>query len=188
MTESTREILKKRNQLSSGQYIDYSAKICQKIVALSEYRNAENLLIFYPYLGEVNVLEIAINAFSLGKNVYFPKVTSSTDMEFVKVSQLSEFREGFKGIKEPVGNELFDKNNIRQNTIMILPGSSYDFYGNRTGYGKGYYDRYLENCREHIIKIGVCFELQMLDKIENVKPTDIPMDYVVHENNIVRSN
>ena len=144
-------------------------------------------MIFYPYLGEVNVVPVALDALKNGKNVYFPKVTGSTTMDFIKVSKITDFQEGYKGIKEPVGNDLFDKNNILKKTLMILPGSSYDFFGNRTGYGKGYYDRYLENCHTKIIKVGVCFELQMLDEIQNVKLTDIPMDYVINENNIVRS-
>lgn len=187
MQEITKEILKKRNQLSKEEYEKFSEKICKKILNLEEYQNAKNLLIFYPYLGEVDVVLVASNALETGKNVYFPKVTGSTTMDFIKVSKITDFQEGYKGIKEPIGNDVFEKNNISQETLMILPGSSYDFFGNRTGYGKGYYDRYLENCHTQIIKVGVCFELQMLNEIQNVKSTDIPMNYVINENNIVRS-
>ena len=187
MQENIREILKKRNQLPSEKYDLFSNKICQNILSLKEYQKAENLLIFYPYLGEVDVVPVALDALKNRKNVYFPKVTGSTTMDFIKVSKITDFQEGYKGIKEPIGNDLFDKNNIFKKTLMILPGSSYDFFGNRTGYGKGYYDRYLENCHTQITKVGVCFELQMLDEIQNVKSTDIPMDYVINENNIVRS-
>ena len=187
MTESIKEILKKRNNLSKEQYLDYSNKIYKKIMSLDEYKKSENLLIFYPYLGEVDVLPVALNALEHGKNVFFPKVTGETTMEFIKVLKLTEFNEGFKNIKEPIGNEIFDTHNITKKTIMILPGSTYDFHGNRTGYGKGYYDRYLENCYKNITKVGVCFELQLLEQIQNIKTTDIPMDYVIYENDIVRS-
>ena len=187
MQENIREILKKRNQLPSEKYDLFSNKICQNILSLKEYQKAENLLIFYPYLGEVDVVPVALDALKNRKNVYFPKVTGSTTMDFIKVSKITDFQEGYKGIKEPMGNEIFENDNISQKTLMILPGSSYDYFGNRTGYGKGYYDRYLENCYTQITKVGVCFELQMLDEIQNVKSTDIPMDYVINENNIVRS-
>ena len=91
------------------------------------------------------------------------------------------FIEGYKGIKEPIGEGVFDKHNICEPTLMILPGSCFDLSGNRMGYGKGYYDRYLEECYDKICKIGVCFSLQLLDEIPDVKATDIPMDYIICE-------
>ena len=74
-----------------------------------------------------------------------------------------------------------DKEHIEGKTIMILPGSAFDQYGNRAGYGKGYYDRYLEKCFDKIVKVGVCFSLQMLEKLPDVKTTDIPMDFIINE-------
>lgn len=181
-----KEILDARGQLSKEIYKTFSKEICRKVNVLDEYKEAENLLIFYPYLGEVDVLMNAKQALKEGKKVFFPKVTGSTTMDFIKVDSLDEFEEGYRGIKEPRGNEIFDKYNICDKTIMILPGSVFDFLGNRSGYGKGYYDRYLEMCHKNITKVGVCFSLQMLDKIPDVKTTDIPMDYVINEKNIIR--
>lgn len=181
-----KEILEKRKQLSKDEYTSFSEKICKKLEQLEAYRNAQNLLVFYPYLGEVNILPLVKSAFSLGKNVYFPKVTDETTMSFMKVNSLEDFTEGYKGIKEPMDGTVFDKENILDKTFMLLPGSVFDLSGNRTGYGKGYYDRYLENCHRNITKAGVCFSLQMLEKIPDVKPTDIPMDYVINEEKIIR--
>lgn len=186
MKEYIKDILKKRKQLSVNEHKDFSNKICQSIKRLEEYIAAKNILIFYPYLNEVDVLSIAKEALKEEKNVFFPKVTDSTSMDFIKVMDLEDFKEGYKGIWEPVGKEVFSKNTISQPTLMILPGSAFDFCGNRTGYGKGYYDRYLEQCYDKITKIGVCFSLQILAQIPDVKVTDIPMDYVICEK-MVRS-
>ena len=178
-----KQIIDKRNQLSEKKRCVFSKKICEILENSDELKNAKNVLIFYPYLSEVNVLPIASKAISLGKNVYFPKVTGETTMDFILVKDINAFSSGYKGIKEPMGNELFEKHCISEKTIMILPGSVFDFSGNRCGYGKGYYDRYLEKCYENITKIGVCFYIQMLKKIPDVKITDIPMDYVINERN-----
>lgn len=45
------------------------------------------------------------------------------------------------GIEEPcpVKENLIDTDD----GIIIVPGVAFDINGNRTGYGKGYYDRYL---------------------------------------------
>ena len=182
-----KEILDKRNNLSKEQYISFSKKICERVMELPEYEACVNLLIFYPYLSEVDILAVSRTAMEQGKRVFFPKVTSDTTMDFIEIKTLKDFHTGYKGILEPIGNQCFDKQNIIGKTMMILPGSAFDKNGNRAGYGKGYYDRYLENCHNNITKVGVCFSIQMLKQLPDVKSTDIPMDYVINEENTVRS-
>lgn len=182
------KILYKRKNLSEKEYCMYSNEICQRLFRLEEYRMAENILVFYPYLGEVNILPFVSLAFGDGKKVFFPKVTGETTMEFIKVTSLGDFYEGYKGIKEPIGDILYDKQATIGSTLMIAPGTAFDKYGNRCGYGKGYYDRFLADCYKNMIKVGVCFSLQMMDKIPDVKETDIPMDYVISEINTIRSD
>lgn len=182
-----KEILDKREHLDNDNYAMFSEAICEKVKAFDEYKQAKTLLIFYPYNGEVNIIPLVQNAIAEGKNVYFPKVLGSTNMDFFKVSDMTEFTNGYKGIKEPIGKIIFDKNCIDDKTVMILPGSVFDLSKNRCGYGKGYYDRYLSDCYEKIVKIGVCFSLQMLDSLptEDIKVTDVRMDYVVNENEVI---
>lgn len=183
-----KDILNKRKQLSKEVYVFLSENICHKIETLKEFQMAENVLFFYPYLGEVNILPLAKKTLETGKNVYFPKVISDTEMNFIKVRNLDDFNEGYKGIKEPKEGEIFDTEHILTKTVMILPGSAFDISGNRAGYGKGYYDRYLSDCYKNITKVGICFALQMLTEIPDVKLWDIPMDYVINEETIIRRN
>lgn len=183
-----KEILNKRKNIPNQEYTVFSEQICQRLVNLKGYQEAENVLAFYPYSGEANILPFVLKAFSEGKKVYFPKVTGETTMEFIKVTSLDDFSEGYKGIKEPIGDTVFDKGNAEGKTCMIAPGSAFDKQGNRCGYGKGYYDRYLEECYKNITKVGVCFSIQMMEKIPEVKETDIPMDYVINENETIRSD
>ena len=89
-------ILEKRKNLPKQDYILFSEKICQKVLELKEYQNAENVLAFYPYLGETDILPIVQHALSLGKNVFFPKVTGDTTMEFIKVSSMADFSSAVK--------------------------------------------------------------------------------------------
>ena len=182
-----RNILSKRREIPKTLAVELSRNICEKILSLKEYHEAENLMVYYAYLGEADIQNVILDAFSKGKNVYFPKVTGETSMEFVKVYSLSDFSCGYKNIMEPIGTEKFIKNPVKGKTLMILPGSVFDYSGNRCGYGKGYYDRYLADCYTEIIKVGVCFDMQMVEMISDVKSTDIVMDYVVNEKMIYRS-
>lgn len=179
-----KDILAKRREIPSKDYRFFSDVICQSIEKITEYEQAEHLLFFYPYLQEVDILPLVKKALKTGKKVYFPKVTGETTMEFFKVDSLNDFAEGYKGIKEPIGENCFDK--ASPNCCMIAPGSVFDKKGNRCGYGKGYYDRYLAACVSDITVIGVCFSMQMVENIPDVKPTDIPMDYVVNEVETIR--
>lgn len=83
------------------------------------------------------------------------------------------------GIKEPSSKQnIIDKNCI---DLCIVPGSVFDPQLNRIGYGKGFYDRFLQGTL--IKKIALAFSCQIADAL----PTDIydvKMDAVVTEDNI----
>lgn len=75
-----------------------------------------------------------------------------------------------------------------QMDMVIVPMLAFDMAGNRLGYGKGFYDKFLALTRPNCLKIGVCFEL---GKQEHPLPTDaydIPMDFVITESGIYRFN
>lgn len=72
-----------------------------------------------------------------------------------------------------------------QPAVVIVPGLGFSAEGKRLGRGKGFYDRYLE--KHAVIKIGVCFEIQMVVDL----PTDlhdIKMDFVVTDKCIYRKD
>jgi 5-formyltetrahydrofolate cyclo-ligase len=60
--------------------------------------------------------------------------------------------------------------------IVIVPGLAFDASGNRVGYGKGHLDRYLKDRRS--IKIGVCYDYQVLDSVPQ-DDHDVQMDLVI---------
>lgn len=67
--------------------------------------------------------------------------------------------------------------------LILIPGLAFSEQGDRLGRGKGFYDKYLS--RYTGVKIGVCFEVQLVDSI----PTefhDVPLDYIVTEKKIIK--
>ena len=69
--------------------------------------------------------------------------------------------------------------------IIIVPGLGFSKEGIRLGRGKGFYDRYLED--KSVIKIGISFEMQIVDFI----PTDshdVKMDFIVTDHEILKIN
>ena len=71
-------------------------------------------------------------------------------------------------------------------TLCILPGLSFDLEGNRLGYGKGYYDRYLSGVRgKNISFCGVCV-VPVITKGIPCDPEDITMTHILNEYGLVK--
>jgi 5-formyltetrahydrofolate cyclo-ligase len=85
------------------------------------------------------------------------------------------FKPNLYGIPEPISGPIVNEKDI---DIAILPLLAFDLYGNRVGYGKGYYDRFISKCRKDIIKIGLSF-FPAVENIEDVDFLDKKLDFCV---------
>ena len=66
--------------------------------------------------------------------------------------------------------------------ILIIPGVAFSARGERLGRGKGFYDRYLKNFSG--TRIGICYELQLLDKLPS-NNQDENVQYVITNQRII---
>jgi 5-formyltetrahydrofolate cyclo-ligase len=90
----------------------------------------------------------------------------SEDVEMIK----NEY-----GIDEPKHGNLISETEI---DIVLIPLLAFDKSGNRVGFGKGYYDKFLSSCRKDVLKVGLSF-FEPIEKIEDITSHDIPLDYCV---------
>ena len=70
--------------------------------------------------------------------------------------------------------------------VVFVPLLAYDCYGDRVGYGKGYYDKFLSKCGEECLKIGLSFfnpEKKIL-----TSPKDIRLNFCVTPKKIYNFN
>lgn len=106
--------------------------------------------------------------------VAFPRTNFRTlEMEAVLPDQEARFTQKWLKLMEPDEGLILDP---RQIDLVLMPLLIFDVKGNRVGYGKGFYDRYLSKCRQDILKIGLSY-LPAINRIEDVDPFDIPLDY-----------
>jgi 5-formyltetrahydrofolate cyclo-ligase len=88
------------------------------------------------------------------------------------------------GIPEPSeGVEI----NPKEIGLVIIPLLSFDNKGNRVGYGKGYYDRFLKKCKKNTLKIGFSF-FDSVDLIDDTDEYDVPLDYCITPEKIYSFN
>ncbi|MCI0921032.1 5-formyltetrahydrofolate cyclo-ligase [Sphingobacterium rhinopitheci] len=83
------------------------------------------------------------------------------------------------GIEEPYDGEIVNEEMI---DVVLIPLLIADLNGNRIGYGKGFYDRFLSKCRTDVKKIGVCY-FEPVQKIDDISTLDIPLDMLITPHN-----
>ena len=144
-----------------------SKKLCEKILDMPEYQKAKNVMIFYPLVDEIDLLSLASDK----KNFYLPRVKDD-DIEVCPYKNGDELVIGKYNILEPkndtVSPDVLD--------LVIVPAIMADKNNNRLGYGKGYYDRFLNK-----VTATILLPLPKELIVENlpVEPFDKKVDVVV---------
>ncbi|MDH3454535.1 MAG: 5-formyltetrahydrofolate cyclo-ligase, partial [Desulfuromonadales bacterium] len=93
---------------------------------------------------------------------------------------------GYCGIPEPDPGKTLIFNASRID-VVILPGSVFDNKGGRLGYGGGYYDRFLSDQAPQALRIGIAYEMQLVESVP-LLPHDQRLNYLVTEERIIRMN
>ena len=134
-----KHVLKKRDCMSKEEWEESSRKIYEKVVSHPFFLNADTIYCYMNYRNEVDTRHIIKRAWELHKKVAIPKVDGD-EMHFYYISDFTNLLEGYRGIQEP--KTKYPAND--ENALMIMPGVAFDKNRNRIGYGKGFYDKYLD--------------------------------------------
>ena len=180
MDKSTlrKSILNKRNHHLFKD--DSDNVIAQKL--LEECCKFDSVFIYLSYGSEVNTQEVIKELFKLNKNVFVPVCDiDKLTMKPVKITSFDNLTKNKYGILEPPKTNYIDSPNI---DAVIFPGVVFDYKGNRIGYGKGYYDRYVSSLGYNVKKIGVCYDFQIVKNID-ADAHDMPMDMIITEKRLI---
>ena len=169
--EARKEGLKNRASLSEKERAEKSRQITEKILPMLE---GQALVGCYVSMrDEVSTKEIIGYCLDRQIPVAVPKVKGKT-LFFLRITDRTQWETGDFGVCEPLYGETVKPEDI---SLMIVPLSAFDDSGNRTGYGKGYYDSVLERCGR---KIGIAFSAQKCGSIDP-DPWDVRLDQVITE-------
>lgn len=177
-----KEYISRRNELDFKCVKESSDLIFRSIIANDLVHDSKNVFLYQAAKSEVMTDKLFDYLRDNNVSVYYPKVISDTEMEFYRVEDASQLVEGYMGICEPNIETCEKYKGDFQPELIFVPGVVFDKNFNRMGYGKGYYDRYLEKL-DNALKIGLCYSFQLLNDIPS-EITDIKMDYIVTEKEI----
>ena len=160
--EIRRQILGKRNALSAYEVFKRSLVIQRRVMDLPQYKSAKIIGAYFPIGSEVRTEYLIDSALNSQKVILLPKVASDR-IAFSRVFEADlrdkKMVEGRFRILEPPRSSYNAQKNI---DLLMVPGIAFDKYGNRIGYGKGYYDRFIKQ-NDFRLSIGLGFQFQVLD-------------------------
>ena len=162
-------------------YFEISSRFFDPLIILLKKKNqfSKNILsLYYPSNHEVNILILFKLIKKMNIKTLLPVTKSNNQMNFVEWKFLDPLKVNKFGMLEPV---LQSK--IIVPNLMLVPLLAFDNNNNRLGYGKGFYDRFLNKflkIKKNITTIGVAFSFQKYNKLP-VSNLDIKLDYILTE-------
>ena len=138
--------------------------------------SARTILFFAPLPDELDVWPLLELSIALGTNCALPFFDEEKKIYGARVitKPAADMVIGKFGVREPAATcaEI----PLNQFDLVLVPGMAFDAEGNRLGRGRGFYDRLLEKVSG--VKVGVCLDLQLVEKIP-MEPHDAPVNFIV---------
>ncbi len=165
-----------REALSTSQIDEYSIAIANQLLKLPIWEHSfYHIFLTIEEQNEVNT-DYILNILS-GKDKHI--IVSKSDFDTGNMTNFlltdgTKIKKNKYHIPEPVDGIEVSNNKIE---VVFVPLLAYDTKGNRVGYGKGFYDKFLAQCKPETIKIGLSF-FESEDLISNIFDGDIKMDYI----------
>jgi len=162
-----------------------SSNIWRRLFELAEVKEANTVSTYVNTGSEVRTMDIIRWCIAREKRVFVP-VTDKTNRKLI-FSELkapdNELEPGTSGILEPKP-EFLRPVSLEEAQVVLVPGTAWDQRGYRIGYGGGFYDRTINSLHDHLLKVGLSYEFQIVNRIPTTA-YDRSVDKIVTENRTI---
>ena len=138
------------------------------------------IALYYPSNFELNILKVLELKYFSNKTILLPVAEKNNLMKFYPWKKNDVLTVNEFGMLEPI------KAKAKIPDIIIVPLLAFDKEKYRLGYGKGYYDRYLNKYIKQYkdtMTVGVAFSFQKHNKLP-INKNDVKMDFILTEKGI----
>jgi 5-formyltetrahydrofolate cyclo-ligase len=170
----------KRNGLTKGEVQIKSRHICDKFFTSIDLSSIKVLHIFLP-IEKNNEPDTQLIIDGVRKDfphirITVPRINQQTGLlENVYITQDHLFKKNAWDINEPIEGTITDPGDI---DLIVIPLLTFDNQGNRVGYGKGFYDKFLAYCRPDAKRVGISL-FDGVERIDDVDGTDQRLHYCI---------
>lgn len=142
---------------------------------------ASTVAIYLAVRDELNVDAAFATLAARGTTVAVPRTPPDGDLLHMVACARLPVTAGRFGIREPSAGAALPPHAL---DAVLVPGLGFSPAGARIGYGGGYYDRFLATLREDALRIGVCYECQVRDRLPMAQH-DVPMTHLITEARVI---
>jgi 5-formyltetrahydrofolate cyclo-ligase len=153
------EMMKQVRQLTAEDRESFSDEICERILEMAEWAQAQTAVLFIPLPSEPMITPLKLDCDAR-------RILSTSIPQSPKT-----------------GNELHLPENI---DLILVPGLAFSRDRHRLGRGGGFFDRLLGGRASQAFKLGICFSFQIVDVLPN-EAHDVVLDAVVTETEMLRA-
>jgi 5-formyltetrahydrofolate cyclo-ligase len=172
----------KRKELSEENAELHSKQIAEKLLTFLADKPLKFIHVFLPISGNKEVdtwhLIRRLQEERPRIQIVLPRIIPGTrELEHFIFDEKTKLITNRRGIPEP-DPLLALKITPQELDVVLIPLLSFDTRGYRVGYGGGYYDRFLAQCKLDVLKIGLSY-FEQGPAIEDIDEYDVPLDYSV---------
>ena len=178
------QLRKKYFQLRKKKYFEIDKEFFLPLIKLIKLRFKKNSIktgLYYPSNFELNILKLLEFNNILTKNILLPVTDKKNLMNFFPWKKNDVLFVNEFGMMEPA------KTQAKIPDVILVPILAFDKDKYRLGYGKGFYDRYLNKYLKqfkNILTVGVAFWFQKHHKLP-VSLNDVKLDLIITEKGII---
>lgn len=171
------QFLAERKSLSKDRRDKLSLLVQKRFLDSELFDEAESLALYSAVHNEVTTELVGKQALAAGKKLAFPRVAGEK-LEFVEINSLGDLVPGSFAVPEPLAGRRLAVANL---DLVVVPGIAFDRIGHRLGYGQGYYDRALQECRADCKKVGFAYDFQIVGSLPTMQDHDRTLSVLMTE-------
>ena len=178
------QLRKKYLNLRKNKYYDVEKNFflpLLKLIRAKIKKKFVKIALYYPCNFELNVLKLLEFNNIFANEILLPVTNKNNLMNFFPWKKNDVLFVNEFGILEPT------KTKIKVPDVMLIPVLAFDKNKFRLGYGKGFYDRYLNKYSrrlKNILTVGVAFSFQRHHKLP-INQKDVKLDFIITEKGII---
>lgn len=173
-----------RQSLTQVEIEDKSLAIANQLLRMNIWDNLYyHLFLTIDEQNEINTEYILQILAGKDKEIVISKCDFATlEMTHYLLTDNTKIKKNNYNIPEPMDGLEVPNTKI---DVVFVPLLAYDKQGNRVGYGKGFYDKFLSKCKPETLKIGLSF-FAPEEKIEDIFENDVKLDFCVTPDEVLQ--
>lgn len=183
-----KQLLAARTSLGEQEVRAKSKYIIEQLLNLEPYQKASTIMTYLDFRNEVATDQLVRHALYSGKRLTVPVVNQrdKSIMPSLLENYPDDLTAGSYGILEP-GPGKIRPVAAEELNLLVVPGVAFDPWGNRLGYGGGYYDRFICRLRPDAATVALAYELQVVpDLFPYMGPYDQPVQIIITEKRLFK--